>query len=82
MLDEPFNVCIDLVNLTVKLAMDKGSVDHIMCTFCEDQHTTLTLARHNGHLRLSKLLEKYSHRGEGTLYRAHPVSVLTFCANR
>ena len=60
MLDKPFNMCIDLVNLTVKLAMDKGSVDHIMCTFCEDQHTTLTLARHNGHLSLSKLLEKYT----------------------
>ena len=32
-------------------------------SFCKDQHTALTLARHNGHLELSKLLEEYSRRG-------------------
>lgn len=37
--------------------------NEILYSFCKDQHTALTLARHNGHLELSKLLEEYSRRG-------------------
>ena len=52
-----------ILGVTVGIHISLCVLHEILCSFCKDQRTALTLARHNGHLELSKLLEKYSRRG-------------------